>query len=231
MLAQMYGEVGLTLRYIAMRQGEYAQIDNGLVQAVKAGRDVFDKYYSYMLQSDIFFIATVLDPRIKTKWIRDNVNKPDEVIDRIRAHLKASYPPPPDPDLPSNTDKEAFQTLEYQFLAPFLDQQADDDVDNDIDTYLDSPCVKWRGSRTEDQTQWILDWWNANKSQYGCMARVARDFLAIPASEVDCERLFSAGRDLLGIRRYSMSSNTMRTLMLLKGALRSIETIREEERA
>jgi hypothetical protein len=49
----------------------------------------------------------------------------------------------------------------------------------------------------------------------------AREILAIPASEVDCERLFNEGRDLLGIRRYTMSGETMRIMMLLKGALRS----------
>jgi hypothetical protein len=49
----------------------------------------------------------------------------------------------------------------------------------------------------------------------------AREILAIPASEVDCERLFNEGRDLLGIRRYTMSGETMRIVMLLKGALRS----------
>jgi hypothetical protein len=52
------------------------------------------------------------------------------------------------------------------------------------------------------------------------MAKVAHDYLAIPTSEVDIERLFNNGRDLLGIRRFAMSGNTMRTMMLLKDALR-----------
>ena len=33
------------------------------------------------------------------------------------------------------------------------------------------------------------------------MAAAARDYLAIPASEVDIERLFSIRRDILGVRR------------------------------
>ena len=48
------------------------------------------------------------------------------------------------------------------------------------------------------------------------MSKVTRDFLAIPAAEVDVERLFSLGRDLIGVRRYSLSPDTMRTLMLLR---------------
>ena len=46
------------------------------------------------------------------------------------------------------------------------------------------------------------------------MAAAARDYLAIPASEVAVERLFSQARDLLAIRRYSMNGETMRMLML-----------------
>jgi hypothetical protein len=50
---------------------------------------------------------------------------------------------------------------------------------------------------------------------------MARDYLAIPAGQVDVERLFSAGRDLIGIRRDSLSIETMRVLMILK-SLRTI---------
>jgi hypothetical protein len=57
------------------------------------------------------------------------------------------------------------------------------------------------------------------------MALAAREILAISSSEVDCERLFNQGRDLLGIRRYAMSGDTIRTMMLLKGALRSKEIV------
>jgi hypothetical protein len=48
------------------------------------------------------------------------------------------------------------------------------------------------------------------------MAKAARDILAVPASEVDVERLFSGGRDLLGIRRYALKGEMMNVLTLLK---------------
>jgi hypothetical protein len=49
------------------------------------------------------------------------------------------------------------------------------------------------------------------------MAAAAMDILVVPGSEVDVERLFYGGRDLLGIRRYALSGETMRILTLLKG--------------
>ena len=48
------------------------------------------------------------------------------------------------------------------------------------------------------------------------MSQVARDYLAISVSEVDVERAFSAGRDILGIYRKSMKPHTMRAVMILK---------------
>jgi hypothetical protein len=48
------------------------------------------------------------------------------------------------------------------------------------------------------------------------MAAAARALLPVPGSEVDVERLFSGGRDLLGIRRYALKGETMRILTLLK---------------
>jgi hypothetical protein len=47
------------------------------------------------------------------------------------------------------------------------------------------------------------------------MAAVARDYLANPVSEVSVERNFNSGRDLLGIWRFSIKSDTMRMLMLM----------------
>jgi hypothetical protein len=48
------------------------------------------------------------------------------------------------------------------------------------------------------------------------MAKAAQDVLAIPGSEVDCERLFCGGKDMLGIHRSSLTGETMRWLALLK---------------
>ena len=55
------------------------------------------------------------------------------------------------------------------------------------------------------------------------MAQAVRDYLPIPSSEVDIKRLFNVRRDVLGIRRFAISGNTMRTMILLKDTLRMRE--------
>jgi hypothetical protein len=66
--------------------------------------------------------------------------------------------------------------------------------------------------------------------EYPYIAQAARDYLAIPALEVDIERLFSLGRDILGIRRFSMSMDTLRTLILLRDALNDAEKVQKEKK-
>jgi hypothetical protein len=85
---------------------------------------------------------------------------------------------------------------------------------SDIDIYFDSECVPiaQNGTKVKD---WLWCWWNTHKGEYPQMAAAARDYLAIPASEVAVERLFNKGRDLLAVRRHSMSAETMRMLMLM----------------
>ena len=48
------------------------------------------------------------------------------------------------------------------------------------------------------------------------MAKITRRYIGIPASEVGVERLFSRGRDQLGLRRYALHLGTMKMLTILK---------------
>ena len=52
------------------------------------------------------------------------------------------------------------------------------------------------------------------------MFQVVRDYIPIPGSEVDVERLFNIGRDMLGLRRFSISGDTLGMMMILKDTLR-----------
>ena len=52
------------------------------------------------------------------------------------------------------------------------------------------------------------------------MASTARGYLAIPGGEVSIEWLFGSGRDLLDLRRYSLTAETMLVSTLLKDMYR-----------
>ena len=71
----------------------------------------------------------------------------------------------------------------------------------------------------EKKRDWIHTWWKNHLDEYPHMAAAARDYLAIPGTEVDVERLFNSGRDLLDLWRWSLNSRTMRKLLILKDSL------------
>ena len=64
-----------------------------------------------------------------------------------------------------------------------------------------------------------LGWWLGRADDYPCLARVARNYLAIPATSVPAERAFSTGADLVTKKRGSLDENTIRACMWLGGSL------------
>ena len=54
------------------------------------------------------------------------------------------------------------------------------------------------------------------------MFAVACDFLPILGAKVNFKRLFNIARDILGLRRMSMSAETLRALILLKDYMRRV---------
>ena len=65
----------------------------------------------------------------------------------------------------------------------------------------------------------VLGWWRFHACEYPRLARIARDYLAIPATSVPAERVFSGGADLVPKKRGSLSEDSIKTCMSLKSWL------------
>jgi len=59
-----------------------------------------------------------------------------------------------------------------------------------------------------------------HSDEFPYLSKMAKDYLAIPGAGVAVERLFSSGTDILTCKRQSMSPNTLKELMCLKGWLK-----------
>ncbi|KDQ05669.1 hypothetical protein BOTBODRAFT_90708, partial [Botryobasidium botryosum FD-172 SS1] len=57
-----------------------------------------------------------------------------------------------------------------------------------------------------------IHWWydKLTSNQWPDLARMALDYLSIPATSVDVERAFSVGRQTVSLYRHSLSSDTIR---------------------
>jgi hypothetical protein len=66
-IPRYYTDLELLLELIIKRRGEYNSYNISIIIVVKARLEVFKEYYSYIKENDIYWIAYILDPRIKTK--------------------------------------------------------------------------------------------------------------------------------------------------------------------
>lgn len=214
MTARMFEELRSILLAIKERRGEWQNVSPALTVPISDGIILLEQYYDRVKDNDIYYIASVLDPRIKTKWLK-TLPDGEKIIDRIKTFLKKAYPTPKQPI--STALNTSYKSFEYRFLEAFQPTQYDV-AESDIDQYFDTPTISTGFDISQSQTEFIRNWWKANRLEFTCMAQVAQDHLAIPAAEVDIERLFNGGRDVLGIRRFSMKGKMLGTLLRLKDA-------------
>lgn len=169
---------------------------------------------------DIYYIALMLNPRYKMRLLEQELGEDvGLIIQHIKEVLSQQYPLPT-PLLLSGSGLSPLplcQTLEARLLSKI--RQPLSSSKSDIDRYFDDPVAQIAEDTTKDPN-WLFNWWKNHKDEYPRMAAAACDYLAIPASEVSCERVFSTGRDMIGLRRFSLHANTMRQLSLLRASIR-----------
>ncbi|KAJ5537463.1 hypothetical protein N7494_006942 [Penicillium frequentans] len=216
MAARMFEELRSILLAIKERRGAWQNVSPALTVPISDGITLLEHYHDCIKDNDIYYIASVLDPRIKTKWLK-TLPDGESIVDRIRAFLKKAYPAPKQPV--STALNKSYKSFEYRFLEAFQPTQYNV-TESDIDQYFDTPTISTGFDISQSQTEFIRNWWKINRLEFTCMAQVAQDHLAISAAEVDIERLFNNGRDVLGIRRFSMKGRTLGTLLRLKDAER-----------
>lgn len=89
----------------------------------------------------------------------------------------------------------------------------EEDIESDIcmsefDMYTFLPQIN-------DDDQCPLQWWSQNESTYPVLSKLARKYLAIPATSVPCEQLFSDAREQLIRKRAALLPDDVSTTLCL----------------
>jgi hypothetical protein len=147
----------------------------------------------YDLTSDCYTISTVLDPRFGLDYYKlDTTDKKDsheDVFAIVNAVYLSFYCPAGIQPLPNDENDDFFFTRRSK--TPHAGKE--------FELY----CTD--DDRPGDEIKDVLAWWKAKSKKYPNLSRMARDYLAIPATSTSSERLFSSGKHLISDTRSNAS--------------------------
>lgn len=201
-----------------------ADSDNGMqlrTAAFKA-RSKLVKYYGKTDDCPIYAIATALDPELKYRYWNDThwgSYYTNMAIGTVEACWEESYKPnnqEPDPVISP--------ALERKRHRIGLSRRQDDNnggassrrLNDELATYISEVCLE----PTEDDNDAELAYWRNNEYRFKNLARMARDYLAIPLTSTPSERAFSGARLMIPYTRNRMKPETLERLVLLKSWLK-----------
>ena len=91
---------------------------------------------------------------------------------------------------------------------------------DEVINYLSLPLAL----ETEDP----LDWWRMRSQNFPKLAKFARKYLAIPATSVSSERLFSDADNLISAKRTNLDTKLAGQMLFLKRNLKTMKVFAPE---
>jgi hypothetical protein len=201
--------------------GEQSTITEAITMAIKK----LDEYYTLATnqQRSHSTIATICDPRYNFNVFNIIWDKSSQITKKNRARaqwqdcfykyssresdIKAASILQGIEDVESDNDNDA-QEQEQDSEDELYVSQSNHDIEPEWKRWMKEPTMN-RGTD-------ILRFWQAKQYQYPIIARIAKDHLAIPATSVESERLFSVGGDIITKKRNQLSPSTLRYLLCLR---------------
>ena len=88
-------------------------------------------------------------------------------------------------------------------------------ISDEVTNYLSLPLAL----ETEDP----LNWWKIRSQNFPKLAKLARKYLAIPATSVSSERLFSDAGNLINAKRTNLDTKLVGQMLFLKRNIKTMQ--------
>jgi hypothetical protein len=183
--------------------------DDVLISAIQAASDKLRDFYRKTWDG-MYAISVILDPRLKTTYYEENDWEPEMIAHAKRALMQAmeeyGTPEPQSYHAAIAVQGMPFNGAYGSAFFPCAKRRYLE-RGSEMERYLMEPVV--------DPHVDILAWWKGHTDAYPCLSRIARDYLAIPATSVPAERVFSGGDDPITKKRGLLKEDTIRACMCL----------------
>ncbi|KAE8732018.1 hypothetical protein F3Y22_tig00002255pilonHSYRG00010 [Hibiscus syriacus] len=195
----------------------------------------YDKYWGNVKNMNmLIFVAAVLDPRNKFRFVEWGMNKiyekdiaefmsqkvKEELYEMFDKYRFFANQGQLETCVQSSNEK---RTIKIYSIDDELAVEFEKDMDlhenlnkNEVDLYLMEALEKKSNPNFD-----ILTWWKVNSTKYLILGQLARDVLAIPVSTVASESAFSTGGRVLNCYRSSLTPKTVEALICTQNWCRS----------
>ncbi|EJD50444.1 hATC-domain-containing protein [Auricularia subglabra TFB-10046 SS5] len=191
-----------------------AKLPERIRAAATAGLKKLDQYHTLAQANHYNYLATLLHPALRN-WCKSKGH--GDRANAILLHAFDSYKEEfaesgtvPTPRAPTQTDS----IIELILGDTTIDDSSEEPLSNEIDRYFGG------FGKALAQPSNALLWWKNYEKDLPILARMARDYLAIPASSTSVERLFSESGYLVTKQRSSLPAATIRECMCTKRWIR-----------
>jgi hypothetical protein len=216
--------------------------DSFFYNCIKYGREKLDWYWGKLILEDspsYYAVATMLHPSFRLfwiqykwknfpKWIREAESSMRTVFKEymlMQEEQEGEIPPPSRRKVPNGTTSyNAFQAslaIDPSYLVGEGKKRLKARARNELDRYYDDH------KHFQDEVNDPLEWWHTKgKKEYPILYKMAVDFLSIPATSCECERVFSQAKKLITDERCRLSASTIEACetqknWILNGAIHS----------
>ncbi|XP_058088811.1 putative AC transposase isoform X2 [Magnolia sinica] len=176
-----------------------------------AANDMAEKAQTY--SSQVYnlssYMAAILDPRIKGELLPEDLNA-ERYLEGARHHFMRWYSFPGIPNGYSSQDTEEGSSVSFaeEIARKRRRMSMTASSTDELTQYLSEPPVPIATD--------VLDWWKANSTRYPKLSLMARDYLAVQATSVAPDELFSAKGDDIDKRRICLPHGCAQPILCIR---------------
>lgn len=75
--------------------------------------------------------------------------------------------------------------------------------------------TSYRAADAPDLDSNLCEWWRSHELTYSCVTKLAKTYLAVPATSVPSERVFSKAGEIISAKRSALISENVEKLIFL----------------
>ncbi|PIA63482.1 hypothetical protein AQUCO_00201079v1 [Aquilegia coerulea] len=154
------------------------------------------------------YMAAILDPRIKSELVPENLNSESNLED-ARSHFLRNYS---SSHFPAMANGYTVQENEDGGSLSFAEEIARKRRRISMNTTTDE-LTQYLSESPAPFTTDVLEWWKGNTTRYPRLSVMARDFLAMQATSVSPEQLFCGKGDEIDKQRICLPHASMQAIL------------------